>query len=32
MIPAEYLDNFRRVPTMEIIGDNGKTAVLAWNP
>ena len=32
MIPAEYVDNFRRVPTIEVIGDNGKTAALGWKP
>ena len=32
MIPIEYLDNVRGVKTIEIIGDNGKTAVLGWTP
>jgi 4-amino-4-deoxy-L-arabinose transferase-like glycosyltransferase len=32
MIPVEYVDNFRRVPTIEVIGDNGKTAALGWKP
>jgi 4-amino-4-deoxy-L-arabinose transferase-like glycosyltransferase len=32
MIPVEYVDNFRGVSTIEIIGDNGKTAALGWKP
>jgi hypothetical protein len=32
MIPVEYVENFRGVKTIEIIGDNGKTAVLGWTP
>lgn len=32
MIPVEYVDNVRGVSTIEIIGDNGKTAVLGWKP
>jgi 4-amino-4-deoxy-L-arabinose transferase-like glycosyltransferase len=32
MIPVEYLDNVRGVKTIEILGDNGKTAVLGWRP
>jgi 4-amino-4-deoxy-L-arabinose transferase-like glycosyltransferase len=32
MIPVEYLDNVRGVKTIEILGDNGKTAVLGWTP
>ena len=32
MIPLEYVENFRGVPTIEVIGDNGKTAVLGWRP
>jgi hypothetical protein len=32
MIPAEYVANVRNVPTIEVIGDNGKTAVLGWKP
>ena len=31
-IPLEYVDNFRATPSIEIIGDNGKTAVLGWTP
>jgi len=31
-IPVEYVEKFRGVPTIEIIGDNGKTAALGWNP
>jgi len=32
LIPLEYLDNVRGVKTIEILGDNGKTAVLGWKP
>jgi 4-amino-4-deoxy-L-arabinose transferase-like glycosyltransferase len=32
MIPVEYVENVRGVSTIEIIGDNGKTAVLGWKP
>jgi hypothetical protein len=32
MIPVEHLDSVRGVKTIEIIGDNGKTAVLGWKP
>ncbi len=32
MIPIEYVENVRGVPTIEVIGDNGKTAVLGWKP
>jgi 4-amino-4-deoxy-L-arabinose transferase-like glycosyltransferase len=32
MIPIEYVNNVRGVKTIEIIGDNGKTAVLGWKP
>jgi len=31
-IPVEYVEKFRGVSTIEIIGDNGKTAVLGWKP
>jgi len=32
MIPVEYVGNVRGVSTIEVIGDNGKTAVLGWKP
>jgi 4-amino-4-deoxy-L-arabinose transferase-like glycosyltransferase len=32
LIPVEYAENFRGAPKIEIIGDNGKTAVLGWKP
>ena len=32
MIPLEYVENIRGVSTIEVIGDNGKTAVLGWKP
>ena len=31
-IPLEYVENFRGSPKIEVIGDNGKTAVLGWKP
>jgi len=32
MIPIEHVRNVRGVSTIEVIGDNGKTAVLGWKP
>lgn len=32
LIPIEYVEDFRDVPQIEIIGDNGRTAVLGWKP
>jgi 4-amino-4-deoxy-L-arabinose transferase-like glycosyltransferase len=32
LIPMEYVGNVRGVSTIEVIGDNGKTAVLGWKP
>ena len=32
LIPAEYAANFRGTPNIEIIGNNGRTAVLGWTP
>jgi 4-amino-4-deoxy-L-arabinose transferase-like glycosyltransferase len=32
MIPIEYVKNVSCVSTIEVIGDNGKTAVLGWRP
>lgn len=31
-IPVQYVDNYRGTPRIEIIGDNGHTAVLGWHP
>jgi 4-amino-4-deoxy-L-arabinose transferase-like glycosyltransferase len=31
-IPVEYVDEFRGAPAIEIIGDNGRLAVLGWKP
>jgi len=31
-IPLDHVQNWRGAPRIEIIGDNGKTAVLGWNP
>jgi 4-amino-4-deoxy-L-arabinose transferase-like glycosyltransferase len=30
LIPREHLDHFRGSPNIEVIGDNGRTAVLGW--
>ena len=32
LIPAEYVDYFRDTPNIEVIGNNGRTAVLGWTP
>ncbi|HEU4509576.1 MAG TPA: hypothetical protein VFR78_15130, partial [Pyrinomonadaceae bacterium] len=32
LIPAEYVENFRNTPGIEVIGDNGRTAILGWKP
>ncbi|MFN2406616.1 MAG: ArnT family glycosyltransferase [Pyrinomonadaceae bacterium] len=31
-IPAEYANQFSGAPNIEILGDNGRTAVLGWKP
>jgi hypothetical protein len=31
-IPAEYVDQFNGAPNIEILGDNGRIAVLGWKP
>ncbi len=31
-IPLEYVENFRNSRGIEVIGDNGRTAVLGWKP
>jgi 4-amino-4-deoxy-L-arabinose transferase-like glycosyltransferase len=31
-IPVKYVENYRDAPRIEIIGDNGHTAVLGWQP
>jgi hypothetical protein len=31
LIPVQYAEHFRGSPRIEIIGDNGRTAVLGWN-
>lgn len=31
-VPVEYAENLRGAPSIEVIGDNGKTAVLVWKP
>ena len=32
LIPLEHVENFRGSPSIEVIGDNGRTAILGWNP
>jgi 4-amino-4-deoxy-L-arabinose transferase-like glycosyltransferase len=32
LIPIEYVEDFRGAPEIEIIGDNGRTAILGWRP
>jgi hypothetical protein len=32
LIPVQYVDDFRGAPNIEIIGDNGHTALLGWTP
>jgi 4-amino-4-deoxy-L-arabinose transferase-like glycosyltransferase len=31
-IPLEYVENFRGAAGIEVIGDNGRTALLGWKP
>lgn len=30
LIPVEYMEKFRGAPGIEILGDNGRTAILGW--
>jgi 4-amino-4-deoxy-L-arabinose transferase-like glycosyltransferase len=32
LIPAQYLNDFKGSPKIEVIGDNGHTAILGWTP
>ena len=32
LISLEYVDQFRNAPGIEVIGDNGRTAILGWEP
>jgi hypothetical protein len=32
LIPVEYVDHFRNARGIEVIGDNGRTAILGWEP
>lgn len=32
LIPVQYVENFRGSRGIEIIGDNGRTAILGWKP
>ena len=31
-IPVKYAEQFRNSPGVEVLGDNGRTAILGWNP
>jgi hypothetical protein len=32
LIPVEYVEHFRNARGIEVIADNGKTAILGWEP
>ena len=32
LIPVDYVENFRNTRGIEVIGDNGRTALLGWTP
>jgi 4-amino-4-deoxy-L-arabinose transferase-like glycosyltransferase len=32
LVPVDYVDGLRNEPGIEVIGDNGRTAVLGWTP
>jgi 4-amino-4-deoxy-L-arabinose transferase-like glycosyltransferase len=32
LVPREYVENYRGWGSIEVIGDNGRTAILGWNP
>ena len=32
LVSVDYVDEIRKSPSIEVIGDNGRTAVLGWNP
>jgi 4-amino-4-deoxy-L-arabinose transferase-like glycosyltransferase len=32
LIPVAHVENFRSSPGIEVIGDNGRTAILGWKP
>ena len=32
LIPVEYVGHFRNARGIEVLGDNGKTAILGWQP
>ena len=32
MVPMEYVERYRGTPGIEVIGDNGKNALLGWKP
>jgi hypothetical protein len=30
LVPREYVENYRAWGSIEVIGDNGRTAILGW--
>lgn len=32
LVPLDYVDHVRNAPGIEVIGDNGRTAILGWTP
>jgi 4-amino-4-deoxy-L-arabinose transferase-like glycosyltransferase len=32
LVPLDYVDEIRNAPGIEVIGDNGRTAILGWTP
>jgi 4-amino-4-deoxy-L-arabinose transferase-like glycosyltransferase len=32
LVPREYVENYRGWGSIKVIGDNGRTAILGWNP
>ena len=32
LVPLDYVDEVRNDPGMEVLGDNGRTAILGWTP
>ena len=32
LIPVRDVDYFRKTPGIEVLGDNGRTAILGWQP
>ena len=32
LIPVDQVDQFQNSPSIEVLGDNGRTAILGWTP